>query len=160
MNGAKSIVVRTNRLRDLRLAPAEIRRVAGAMLAEAGLEAEVAIHFISARRSAVMNRQFLNHEGPTDILTFNQGSTPRRLRGELFVCVAEAIRQAREFGTTADEELLRYVIHGLLHLRSYDDGKAADRKVMKQEENRLVRKLVRPKKGTNSRKMETADKAR
>jgi probable rRNA maturation factor len=160
VTGATSIVVLTNRLRNLRLASAEVHRVAGAMLAEAGLEAEVAIHFISARRSAVMNRQFLQHEGPTDILTFDQGSTRQRLRGELFVCVAEAIRQSREFGTAAEEELLRYVIHGLLHLRGYDDLEAAHRRIMKREENRLVRKLVRSEKGTKGRKLETTDKAR
>ena len=166
MSEVAPIIVVTNRPRKLRLAAAEIHRVAGAVLAEAGLEAEVAIHFISARRSAEMNRQFLQHEGPTDILTFDQGSTAQRLRGELFVCVPEAIRQAREFGATAEAELLRYVVHGLLHLRGFDDVEAARRRVMKREENRLVRKLVRPGPKRKPvarpgiRKRETTDRAR
>ena len=89
-----------------------------------------------------MNWQFLRHEGPTDIITFDHGSTPERLFGEMFICVAEAERQAKEFGTTWQQELQRYVIHGILHLRGYDDLEPAKRRVMKQEENRLVRKVV------------------
>jgi probable rRNA maturation factor len=56
--------------------------------------------------------------------------------------VPEAVRQAAEFGTTWEAELLRYVIHGILHLRGYDDLEPAKRRVMKREENRLVRKLA------------------
>ena len=97
-----------------------------------------------------LNQQFLQHEGSTDIITFDHGSTPERLFGEMFICVAEAERQAKAFGTTWQAELRRYVIHGILHLRGYDDLEPAKRRVMKREENRLVRKLVANRKGGNS----------
>jgi probable rRNA maturation factor len=132
----------TNRQRDRKVDTRRVREVAAAVLAEAGQGAELGINFVSAKRSAEVNWQFLQHEGPTDIITFDHGSTPERLFGEMFICVPEAVRQAAEFGTTWEAELLRYVIHGILHLRGYDDLEPAKRRVMKREENRLVRKLV------------------
>ena len=65
------------------------------------------------------------------------------LHGELLVCPAIAIRQARDYGTSWESELARYIIHGILHLRGYDDQTGADRRVMKREEDRLLRALVR-----------------
>lgn len=137
----------TNRQRDRKVDTRRVREVAAAVLAEAGQGAELGINFVSAKRSAEVNWQFLQHEGPTDIITFDHGSTPERLFGEMFICVPEAVRQAAEFGTTWEAELLRYVIHGILHLRGYDDLEPAKRRVMKREENRLVRKLVGNPKG-------------
>ena len=137
----------TNRQRDRKVDTRRVREVAAAVLAEAGQGAELGINFVSAKRSAEVNWQFLQHEGPTDIITFDHGSTPERLFGEMFICVPEAVRQAAEFGTTWEAELLRYVIHGILHLRGYDDLEPTKRRVMKREENRLVRKLVTNQKG-------------
>lgn len=131
-----------NRQRARPIPSAAVTRTVNGVLDEAGVSAELGIHFIPARESAVLNGRHLAHEGPTDILTFDQGSTPTRLRGELFICVAVAERQAKEFRTSWRQELLRYVIHGILHLRGFDDLDPAKRRVMKREENRLVRKWV------------------
>ena len=117
-------------------------RVAQGVLDGYHLSAELGVHFITARESALLNERHLNHEGPTDILTFDQGSSPDFLRGELFICVSEAERQAGEFRTSWRQELLRYVIHGMLHLRGFDDLDPGKRRIMKREENRLVRKWV------------------
>jgi rRNA maturation RNase YbeY len=78
----------------------------------------------------------------------DEGETHRagvtvRLAGELFICLDDAVKQAREFRTTWQEELARYVIHGLLHLRGFDDLEPAARRVMKREENRLLRRAGR-----------------
>jgi rRNA maturation RNase YbeY len=63
------------------------------------------------------------------------------LHGELFICVEDAVRQAREFGTNWQSELVRYAVHGVLHLLGYDDLKPDLRRTMKRAENRLVRGL-------------------
>jgi probable rRNA maturation factor len=130
-----------NRQRDRSLDRPRILQLAQDVLAERGQSADVVIHWVSRKRSAELNQQFLQHEGPTDIITFDYGSTADRLQGELFICVAEAVRQAAEFGTEWNQELHRYVIHGLLHLRGFDDREPAARRVMKREENRLVRRF-------------------
>jgi probable rRNA maturation factor len=56
--------------------------------------------------------------------------------------VDEAIIQARRFRTSWPAELVRYLVHGVLHLRGFDDHTAADRRRMKTEENRLLRLLA------------------
>jgi rRNA maturation RNase YbeY len=63
------------------------------------------------------------------------------LAGEIYISVADAVKQAREFKTNWQEEVARYVVHGILHLRGYDDLSADKRKVMKREENRLMRRM-------------------
>jgi rRNA maturation RNase YbeY len=63
--------------------------------------------------------------------------------GDVFICVDVAVEQAREFRTTWQEELARYIVHALLHLCGHDDLAAAPRRRMKQAENRLVRQLSR-----------------
>lgn len=134
-------LVISNRQRDRKVDTRALRSLVEKVQAEAGQSAELGLHLVSARRSAELNQQFLGHEGPTDIITFDQGSTRDRVCGELFICVAEAIRQAREFGTTWDQEVRRYVIHGILHLRGFDDLEPGVRRVMKREENRLVKRF-------------------
>lgn len=119
----------------------EIRALTGAVLGDLGVTAELGIHLVSAREMARVNWDFLRHEGSTDVITFDHGSTPQRLHGELFISVADAVKQAGEFGTAWPEELARYVIHGLLHLHGYDDLEPAKRRVMKREENRLVKRF-------------------
>ena len=99
----------------------------------------MAIHLVSAREMGRINGQFLGHVGSTDVITFDQGSTSERLKGELFISIADAVKQAVEFRTRWSGELARYVIHGLLHLNGYDDLEPAARRVMKRQETRLLR---------------------
>jgi rRNA maturation RNase YbeY len=116
---------------------------------------ELAIHLIPAAKMAQLNEQFLQHQGSTDVITFDysegytaapqaraEASTPA-LSGEIYISVADAMIQAREFSTTWQEEVVRYAIHGVLHLRGYDDLVPAKRRVMKVEENRLLRRLAK-----------------
>ena len=65
------------------------------------------------------------------------------LHGELFICVEVALAQAKQFKTSWQSEVVRYVVHGVLHLLGHDDLQAGRRRRMKREENRLVRRLAR-----------------
>lgn len=124
---------------------------------------ELAIHLVGAKEMARVNWDFLQHEGSTDVITFDHtgaefrvpasvfrviepetqnSKLETRLHGELFVCVDDAVKQAREFRTTWQSELARYVIHGLLHLCGHDDLSPAPRRIMKREENRLVKLIA------------------
>ena len=55
----------------------------------------------------------------------------------------EAVDQARQFRTKWESELVRYLIHGVLHLCGYDDQRPADRRRMKREEDRLLKQIGR-----------------
>ena len=69
------------------------------------------------------------------------GSGPSIICGELFVCVDEALIQARHFRVPWTTETMRYIIHGILHLRGHDDLNTSALKRMKREETRLLREL-------------------
>lgn len=134
-----------NRQRARALNPVLLRQIGRHLMHEEfGLqEYELCFHLVGEKEMAKVNWQYLQHEGSTDVITFDlaePGSTA--LTGEIFISVPDAVKQAGEFGTTWQEELVRYIIHALLHLRGYDDLKPAARRVMKREENRLVKKVA------------------
>ena len=90
---------------------------------------------------ASINQEYLGHEGPTDVITFDLCDDPAlRMTGEILICPEVAASQSEEFGTTWQEETVRYVIHGLLHLKGFDDLEPEKRRIMKQHENRWVEK--------------------
>ena len=136
-----------NRQRVRRVDTRLLRQITSHLLdTELGVESfELAIHLVGAREMAKVNWDFLQHEGSTDVITFDHSESQdgaADLHGELFICIDDAVKQAREFRTTWQSELARYVVHGVLHLRGYDDLAPAPRRRMKREENRLVRKLA------------------
>jgi rRNA maturation RNase YbeY len=133
------VLVLRNRQKDRPLSLRALRRTILDLLAAMGLGAELGVHFVGPREMARVNVAFLGHEGSTDVITFDHGSTPERLHGECFISVADAVAQARDFGTSWDAEVVRYVIHAILHLRGFDDLEPAARRVMKRQENRWVR---------------------
>jgi probable rRNA maturation factor len=122
---------------------------------------QLCFHFVEAAEMARVNQQFLQHQGSTDVITFDHAESIREdtLHGEIFISVPDAVKQARQFGTTWQSELVRYVIHGLLHLRGYDDLRAKQRRLMKREENRLLKSVnaefplreIARRKGTKTR---------
>jgi len=144
-----------NRQRTRKLDAQRLRKVTLALLGELHVvKAELGVTFVADEEMTLVNETFLQHEGSTDVITFDHTTTQdsRRksmetehnmLHGELFICLDEAIRQAKRFRTTWQSELTRYIVHGVLHLLGHDDHRAADRREMKREENRLVRKLAR-----------------
>ena len=103
------------------------------------------VFLVDEAEMARANWEHLRHEGATDAITLDYGdqagTTPKSgpLLGEIFICPVVAEAFAREHGTTWPEEVARYLIHGILHLRGYDDRDATRRKRMKREENRLMR---------------------
>lgn len=112
---------------------------------------DLAIYIVRAPEMARLNETFLQHSGSTDVITFDYSENPkpetqnskRPLHGEIFICIDDTRTQARQFRTSWQSELARYIIHGILHLRGFDDLRPADRRKMKREENRLLRKTGR-----------------
>ncbi len=108
---------------------------------------ELCLHLVGAREMATINQGFLQHEGSTDVITFDHSDQPptapvapgiRPLHGEIYISVPDAVAQAREFHTTWNEEVVRYALHGVLHLLGHDDLQPNARRFMKRAENRLV----------------------
>ena len=111
--------------------------------------ANLGVSLLSAPEMTGLNERFLQHAGSTDDITFDYSEPGQlnlergaELHGEILICVDEAIAQARRFRTTWQAELVRYLVHGILHLLGYDDRRPAARRKMKRAENRLLRSLA------------------
>ena len=89
---------------------------------------------------ASLHERFLDDPSPTDVLTFDlrDDEDDSAIEGEIVVSADTARRQGGSYGRPPHEEVLRYVIHGVLHLTGLDDGTAAQRKRMRREEDRVL----------------------
>jgi probable rRNA maturation factor len=150
-----------NRQRGKKINSRLLKEIASAILTELEIaDAEMEINLVGAMEMAALNKTFLQHEGLTDVITFDysvgqasslshaklkkkmdrQDACPT-LRGEIFICVDEAIVHAKQFETNWQSEIVRYIIHGILHLLGYDDSRADFRRKMKRAENSLLRSV-------------------
>jgi probable rRNA maturation factor len=144
-------VVIANRQRMRKINTRLLKQIVRGLFAELKItEAELGINFVGTKEMTKMNRRFLQHEGSTDVITFDyekpevrSQKSELKIHGELFICVDDAISQAKEFGTNWQLEGARYIAHGVLHLLGHDDRHPAARRRMKREENRLVRLLAK-----------------
>lgn len=103
----------------------------------------VSVCFVTDGRIRALNRRYKGVDRPTDVLAFpmqeghGAGITPGLL-GDVVVSVETARREARVRGIPVREELLRYAIHGLLHLVGYRDHAPRERRVMRRREHRYL----------------------
>lgn len=81
-----------------------------------------------------LNRRFLQHDYPTDVLSFLLDAAPERVEGEVVVSADTAADRCGSYGWSLQDELVLYVVHGVLHLVGYDDGTAAQREAMRERE--------------------------
>jgi probable rRNA maturation factor len=129
-----------NQQEALNLDFARIKTVARGVLQGEGLtDAKLTIAFMTDPAIHALNKRFLEHDEPTDVITFPYTKKP--LHGDLAISTDTAITAAGERGHEAAEELLLYVIHGILHLCGYDDLSEKKQKVMKQKEAEYLSKL-------------------
>jgi probable rRNA maturation factor len=100
----------------------QLARVARAILKDHGPETcRVSIALVDDSTIHTLNRQYLQHDYATDVLSFVLEEMPDLLEGEVIVSGDTAAAQASEYDCTPAEELLLYVIHGILHLVGFDD---------------------------------------
>jgi len=93
---------------------------------------EVNVILVSDRRMARLHRDFMGIGGPTDVITFQHG--------EIVISVETARRQAGIYRTSLEQELRLYLVHGLLHLRGFEDANPEGQARMKRiQEEILVR---------------------
>ena len=108
-----------------------LREIVRQVMAEEDIkDYEISLAFVDNPTIHGINKRFLEHDEPTDVITFPY-SSGKVLVGELVIGVEVALEQARVGGHEVDAELALYVIHGLLHLVGYDDKDAHDRKQMR-----------------------------
>ena len=96
------------------------------------------IVFYNDKQLLEFNKQYLNHDTLTDIITFDYAEE-KFLHGDICISIERVKENALKFNCTFEEELRRVMVHGILHLCGYKDKKNSDKQRMKQkEENALV----------------------
>ena len=137
-----------------------LKQITRALLAELEIEnVDIGVCLVGAPEMTRLNETFLKHKDSTYVITFDyrtegragsplsadgaHGVSRPTILGEIYVCVDEAVLQARKFGTTWQSEVVRYLIHGVLHLLGFYDSSAGARRKMKLEENRRLREMTR-----------------
>jgi len=100
--------------------------------------AELHYIFVSDDRLLEINRQFLQHDFYTDIITFPLSEPGQPISGEIYISVDRVRENAREFGGTIKEELLRVIFHGALHLCGYKDKTTPQQREMRQLEEKYL----------------------
>ncbi len=116
-----------------------LKRAAEEILREAGFAAgSLSIAIVDDPTMHQLNRQFLAHDYPTDVLSFLLEQEGTRLEGEVIASAETALRTAQQLGWPADDELLLYVVHGTLHLVGHDDSSDELRATMRAAERRCL----------------------
>jgi rRNA maturation RNase YbeY len=158
-----------NRHRTRRVNLRFLRRIAQALLRDTSPNEsfDLGVYLVAAPEMTRLNETFLRHHGSTDVITFDyaegaasvsrlsgsgattgrakdrQDACPALLHGEIFICLDEAVSQARRYHATWQSEVVRYLVHGVLHLMGHDDQDRQSRRQMRAAENAQVRRLSR-----------------
>jgi len=144
----------TDRQSQLSLPTTDIRKCAETLLAaEQVVSASISLVFVDDRQIHQLNRDYLQHDYPTDVISFlleerlpeDNGATPdspkgygKHIDGEVIVSTETAIRSAKEYRWSAEQETILYVVHGLLHLAGYDDLSDGERAMMRRREQEIL----------------------
>ena len=98
---------------------------------------EIAYIFCWDKKILEVNRQYLQHDYYTDIITFDY-CEGNRLSGDLFISLETVKTNSEQFNTPYEEELHRTIIHGILHLCGINDKGPGEREIMEAAENKAL----------------------
>lgn len=98
---------------------------------------EIAFIFTSNERLLQMNREYLNHNYYTDVITFDYTGS-RKVSGDVFISVDQVRNNSGEFGVSFSDELRRVMIHGVLHLLGFGDGSSEEKRRMREMEEEAL----------------------
>ena len=112
-----------------------LKKAVRAVLKDAKISrGEISIAIVNDKQMHELNRRHLNHDYPTDVLSFLLENDKGRVSGEIIASSDYAAREAKIYDWAAEDEILLYVIHGSLHLVGYDDLDPKSKKKMRTAE--------------------------
>ncbi|MEN9701802.1 MAG: rRNA maturation RNase YbeY [Bacteroidota bacterium] len=99
--------------------------------------------FCSDKYLLEINKQFLNHDYYTDIISFDLSEVKGELIGDIYISVDRVKENAKLVKTTQTNELLRVIFHGALHFCGFKDKKPADAKLMRSMEDKWLKAYLK-----------------
>ena len=104
---------------------------------------EVDVAVVTSREISSLNRRYLNHTGPTDVISFDlSDSSDDGIRAQIVVCGELAVREGRIRRHGPQRELMLYIVHGLLHLMGFNDKTPTQSTTMHAREEKLLAKFL------------------
>jgi rRNA maturation RNase YbeY len=88
-----------------------------------------------------INKEYLNHDTYTDIITFDNSVQPKEIAGDIFISIDRVKENAKSFKINTQNELCRVMIHGVLHLLGYKDKTKKDKDLMTEKEDLYLREM-------------------
>jgi probable rRNA maturation factor len=104
-------------------------------------DAEISVTLLDDEGITRVNTEFLSHEGPADVISFPLRQPGLPLVGDIYIGLEQARRQAEDYGVSAEEELVRLVVHGILHVLGWEHPEGEERmdSAMYRRQEELVR---------------------
>lgn len=135
----------TNHFAKLPTDAAQLKKLVRAICRRFGVSrARISVGIVDDAEISVLNKQFLNHEGTTDSLSFDLSDELEPEEPKVFDLIVNgelAVREAARRGHDARAELALYITHGLLHQLGFDDATAAQARRMHGTEDEILHHL-------------------
>jgi len=115
--------------------------VCSTLASEESTKTSISLALVSDAQMTELNRVYLSHDGPTDVISFPLELPGGGVVGDVYIGFDQARRQAEELGIAPREELLRLAIHGTLHVLGWDhpeDGDRAGSEMYRRQEEILA----------------------
>lgn len=104
---------------------------------------ELSITFVGNEFIQELNKSYLQHDYPTDVIAFTLSDEHEPLIGDIYISVDQARQQAAEYRVSLAEEIVRLTAHGVLHVRGYDHQSETERERMTNLENEWIASFLR-----------------
>lgn len=120
----------------------KVRQWIGATIRAEGFRRVGELSFVLCSDAYLLeiNRQYLDHDTFTDIVTFDSSEDEGVIAGDIFISVERTMENAKKFNVSERDELHRVIIHGILHLCGYYDKKKEDKTLMTEKEDYYLAK--------------------
>jgi rRNA maturation RNase YbeY len=137
------MVIQIHQLPDeIGLKKTELRKICIAAAAEIGVECRRCdMIFVNDAFIRKIHAEYLNDPSPTDVITFNVGDATT-IEAEIYICPDTAREQALYYGVSLQSEIIRLMIHGLLHLYGFDDNDEPAQRLMREQEDRILKNVA------------------
>lgn len=135
----KRITIKNSTKKPLPVATNKVKKIAQRILKELtdGEKWSIDIVFLSDKKIQTLNKKYLKHNYPTDVLAFNYGDCV----ADLAISLDMATKNAKIYNTSLKYETLLYIIHGILHLKGYNDNNPRSKKTMFEKQKELFDKF-------------------
>jgi probable rRNA maturation factor len=144
MSTPRVVVEVSSTVRRAPLPESRVRSLVERTLKSEGIrDAMISVAFVGRTAISRINRDYLHHSGPTDVISFGMGRETASMPaiGDIYICPEIARRNARNHGVKVEEELARLVVHGTLHVAGHEhpvDDTRTDSEMWKRQERILA----------------------